>query len=466
MFNRLREEDDEYYGWGNFTLKSPEAKKNYIASMMCWEDEDAPAAARLFNLGEDWVPSSVDHQSVVLTNDFLANDLQGPAKMFLDQLIAWLERDDVVILGGNDNSDGHPAHSQFPLIPFQRVLEITANALFDRRSWCDKGSRKVIYDNGSWVVFTSDGDNPQKIRWSFNPEAKDVQKSSFPELVDIKISDYCPYGCAYCYQGSTKQGKHASLEDIERIATELSIMGCFEVALGGGEPTLHPDFKEILELFYNKGIVANFTTRNVTSLLAEDSVLKEPFFKGHVAISVETGVGAESIMKKVREAHGWDGMKRIVFHYVMGSTPLEEMAKIIRTGKTTLLGYKTTGFGSNFKPHDYSNWRNVLDDLLKSEHRVHEIGIDTALAVQSDMSGIPPHLYYTEEGRFSFYIDAVKNTFAPSSFCPPEKDGVQLVLPLTSVREAWQKCPVLQGDTLALHPRSKMDILFSNEGEL
>lgn len=449
----IRDDLDGDYGWGNFTLATYESKRDYIASMLVdYDHTNLQEVVSFFDLKSYWEPSSIDHQSNDILSPKLVTSKNPLARVFLGELREWLRRDDVIILGGNDNSDGHPLYKNHPLISVQDVLQATSEAILGNNE------HEVMYDNGSWVIFNANPKSgwrygPYKVRWTFDPE-KEVGKSNFPELVDIKITDFCPFGCKWCYQASTLEGVHAPFERIEAIAHELASLGCFEVALGGGEPTLHPDFKRILKVFESVGILANFTTRNV-KFLEEEGIFDT--FKGNVAISVETGKDVQKINDMFRK---YEIRDRIVLHYVMGSSSLEEMKKILAYGfNTTLLGFKTTGFGSTFDPHDYSDWRSALDDLLMGKDSSKDdfiyfdakIGIDTALANQSDMSGIPPHLYYTEEGRFSFYIDAVKNTFAPSSFCPSVLEDRVLVLPLESVKKAWEVCPIVTGDAL-WHP--------------
>ena len=91
------------FGWGNFTLADRESKLKYLA------------VALKGVLGEDKI-----RQLCELPDDF---DLEGsyidhdsddrvfavsPDRDYLEALKAYLIQDDVVILGGNDNSDGHP----------------------------------------------------------------------------------------------------------------------------------------------------------------------------------------------------------------------------------------------------------------------------------------------------------------------------------------------------------------------
>ena len=73
-----------------------------------------------------------------------------------------------------------------------------------------KTSPSIIakYDNGNHrVTLFSDG---TKIKETINPD-DDHFTYDFPESFDLKITDYCDAGCAYCHENSTKKGKHANL---------------------------------------------------------------------------------------------------------------------------------------------------------------------------------------------------------------------------------------------------------------
>jgi hypothetical protein len=81
---------------------------------------------------------------------------------------------------------------------------------------------------------------------------------------------------------------------------------------------------------------------------------------------------------------------------------MDEFAAIIDTAaahhlRITLLGYKIAGRGNQFKPHDYSNWMNVVE-LAKKNCSIN-LGIDTVLAAQESMKKVPHVLYSTQEGK-------------------------------------------------------------------
>jgi len=106
-----------------------------------------------------------------------------------------------------------------------------------------------------------------------------------PTLVDLQVTNRCTMGCPQCYASSVPTGEHMAFEDAERILRQLAEAGTCQLAIGGGEPLLHPQIVEILELAYDLGIVPNVTT---TGLALTPRVL-ETMARccGAVALSLE-----------------------------------------------------------------------------------------------------------------------------------------------------------------------------------
>jgi organic radical activating enzyme len=94
-----------------------------------------------------------------------------------------------------------------------------------------------------------------------------ITELQYPEFYDVKITGYCEGACPWCYMNSTQ-----SLDDHYEHAVE-KIKGFFgaltqnqrpfQVAIGGGEPTAHPDFIDILRTFKGLGIEPNYTTNGM-----------------------------------------------------------------------------------------------------------------------------------------------------------------------------------------------------------
>lgn len=312
----------------------------------------------------------------------------------------------------------------------------------------DAGARTL--DRWSSTIWKVDGDalvsfsrsDGSKMRWSKTP----YEKSSAPELVDVKITDFCGYGCKFCYQGSTKAGAHAPLPRIEAIFEHLASMGVFEVAIGGGEPAHHPEFDKIVRAAARAGLTLNFTafgsdwTKNaplVDALFSEDG---EATARG-IGVSVHS---ARDLVKldRIRDGLSAAGVKpwraNLISQSVIGATPMKATMALAKQcmedGKPLLLlGYKTTGRGASFTPRMPAD-SDIRDLLLQAQSHIEQqrqvssydgfhLSVDTAFLdayghVLDDV-GIPQALRSSPEGKFSMYIDAVENTCGPSSYCDP-----------------------------------------------
>jgi hypothetical protein len=250
-------------------------------------------------------------------------------------------------------------------------------------------------------------------------------KAASPELVDIKLTDACPYerDCGFCYMGSTTKGKTASKVSVMGVLTALAELGVFEVALGGGEPTLWPGFEDTLRFCRSVGIVPNFTSRNYGVFRRHPNWLE---LIGSVAFSVNDDVALAKVVKEI-SALGYNEMQKISIQCIPEILPVEMLKRILSEAarlriRVTLLGYKETGRGQKFEGR-YSRaagwWIPVA-----AEHKYLRLAIDTVLAEECEeellAAGVPGWSFTTSEGAYSMYIDAVEGRCGPSSYIAPE----------------------------------------------
>lgn len=93
-----------------------------------------------------------------------------------------------------------------------------------------------------------------------------ILELDYPEFYDISITDKCFGNCEYCYQDSlpVKKNYENILEKVNAFFGSMSENEKpFQVAIGGGEPTLHPDFINLLKLFKELDILPNYTTNGM-----------------------------------------------------------------------------------------------------------------------------------------------------------------------------------------------------------
>jgi hypothetical protein len=427
------------FGWNHFTLASAEAKMRYLAVLLRdrltsnlpynisamvireWLSEDAANST----IGDHIDDSHIDHQSwFFLPSEFGTNI---PDEQFFKELKDYFLQENLVILGGNDNDDvAHPYDdgTSFQL-PLPYDISPKDNCV------CRKDE-----DNNYWTIFWPE--SGAKLRFRLENGKSDWEdfpkKASAPELIDIKITDFCPFGCEFCYQSSTIKGNHCdSVWELAQACKELKV---FEVALGGGEPTLHPNFVHILRTFREKGVVPNFTTRNLSWL--KDPKEKEEImqYAGAFAYSIDDANDIKELVRIVDYVNLEHS--RVHLHVVMGTVESWQFDHIIKEAyehnfQVTLLGWKNVGFGENYNKKDYSWW---LGSLMNKAHPIGRIAIDTVLAAEFNnelqASDVPRILYHTEDGKFSCYIDWVKKKMGPSSYEPDKMQSLSMQSELSS----------------------------------
>jgi hypothetical protein len=428
-----RHGENSEFGWQDFVLTDKADKLKY-AAVTYYENLKQLHNYRIKNehlamitedvtdvvIGKD---DYVDHQSrIVIPRDYQSYDYYPSVKFFND-FVKFLERDDVAVVGGNDNSD-----SSFTIDGKYIGFTLPKDS-HDRVGF--------KYSSGYWVIF--DTKKGTKVRFSF--DSKEVTKGDWPELVDISVTDFCNnthLPCfANCYKGSNSSGKHAGRFYIKELANTFAANGTFEFAIGGGEPTSHPDIKEIILDIKSSGIVPNMSTRNVAWLVQNAEFINGCM--GGVAISVTTAEEATQAIAAITDKYSFNNYwlyapdkAEVSLQHVIGSTDLDNLKNILDAAKhvgmrVTLLGPKKTGRGTIEWPT--YDWKSVV--LAKDYCNV---GIDTCVAKYIGdntllKSGVVKELYETEEGRFSCYVDAVKMTINKSSF----EEATPTVIP----GEAW-----------------------------
>ena len=263
----------------------------------------------------------------------------------------------------------------------------------------------ITYQNGNISVSISP--NGTKIR-----EYEGIPTPISPETIDIKITDQCDMGCAWCHERSTTQGKHANLDMLLHILSDLP--AGIELAIGGGNPLSHPDLVEFLMRVKKNDWIANLTINQAhieTKLLS--SLIKEELIKG-VGISI---TNANNIPIGISP--------HMVYHIIAGVHNVEIMDKLTaREGsKILILGYKIFGRGSSYYDKNQSvvieglnQWyQNIpkyfgksiisFDNLALEQLNIRRFFDDTAWQT----------FYMGDDGTFSMYIDAVKQEYAKTS---------------------------------------------------
>ena len=125
------------------------------------------------------------------------------------------------------------------------------------------------------------------IKWQRSAAKADdrgILPSFSPVSINLDLTSSCNFDCPHCVDSKIiNTGKSLKLNDIKRSVDTLNSHGILSIILlGGGEPTLHKDFGEIVRYIKSKGvqlgIVTNgsrlHTVKDIVDLLEKEDWLR------------------------------------------------------------------------------------------------------------------------------------------------------------------------------------------------
>ena len=196
-----------------------------------------------------------------------------------------------------------------------------------------------VYKNGNYFVFF-DLNTGTKVRYndkdSFNPIK--------PESMDLKITNKC-YGngnglCAMCHECSSPEGKHGNVLNLPFLDTLLPYT---EIAIGGGNPLLHPDLIQFLKGLKTRKLIANMTVNQWTFMQGLD------YLKSLVDKEMIYGIGVSLTDPNDKFIEAVKEFPNVVIHVINGVVSRESLQKLANNGlKILILGYKEFGRGNEF----------------------------------------------------------------------------------------------------------------------
>ena len=416
---------DDYFGWEEFLIKDKNTKKEYFYSLVTSSIRSKKDKLVVENYlkekyyGNDYEPEyeGIDHESMICIP---YNNNGNILFDYIDDLYEYVMQENVIIEGGNDNMS-EEKYTEGLHIHNQDIVE-KKNLLYSSDEIVGKK------DKNTYILYNKLNGN--KVRISFK---KDViyNKSTYPELVDIKITDKCNENCVMCYQNSTPTGKHANLDYIKSIIDLLAKAEVFEIAIGGGDALLHPDIEEIVYYIKSKGMCANITVNlnNIDIIKDIDKIriiskcnavalsigtdyvnykkystilyLLKNYFNSNVEIDLQIIPAMHDCLKFSFINTLFDKIDRDYWFYI------------------SLLGFKKTGRGN--KAQIKSTNKEIEDFVINLSNKFgnHRIKVDTKF-IENHKKFIEANYdkisYTIEEGKFSCYIDAVNKTINSSSF--------------------------------------------------
>lgn len=263
------------------------------------------------------------------------------------------------------------------------------------------------YRNGGYRVRLHA--NGTKIRDEINPSIP----PEFPEQMDLKITDWCDAGCAWCHEGSTRRGRHGDIDAMLALLSELP--SGVEIAIGGGDPLAHPGFNTLVTGLSMRGLVPSVTVNG--RHLARHKDILESLTVSRKIFGI--GVSFYQNFPDWRHPH-------LVDHMIAG---IDDPSLLLqnRQRKILVLGYKNWGRGRMFQSkrsdavaHNIALWYRLLPLIGMRHHlsfdnlAIHQLAPQRLFRSDGGYEGA----YMGQEGAFSLYVDGVRREYATSSYAP------------------------------------------------
>lgn len=271
------------------------------------------------------------------------------------------------------------------------------------------------YVNGNYTV--SIFDDGTKIRATED----DNFIPSFAENCDVKITDKCDGGCAFCYEGCTLNGKHGDILNYKFLET---LHPYTELAINGNDLS-HPEILTFLNKLKEKKIIVNLTVNQI------HFERHFGFIQALIDCKLIYGLGISLVNPTDDFIHLIKKIPNAVVHTINGILKPSDVAALVKNDiKILILGYKHLRRGADWydkNSDDIIKNQNWLKDNLKDIiDKFNVISFDNLALEQLNVKNLISendweHFYMGDDGHFTFYIDMVEGTFSKNSISTEDK---------------------------------------------
>ena len=132
--------------------------------------------------------------------------------------------------------------------------------------------------HGVVVDFPAPNNEANNDRYSWKSEGQQRISDGSTALRNVhwKLTNTCNLRCCYCYADGGKDSGHMSLEELSRIAREVTELSpSIEHTLSGGEPLLHPDVMAFAEMLKSLGNSISLLTNGTLVDIANANQIAE-----------------------------------------------------------------------------------------------------------------------------------------------------------------------------------------------
>ena len=185
-----------------------------------------------------------------------------------------------------------------------------------------------------------------------------------PISINLDLTSACNFSCPFCVDSKLiNAGRNLTLEEVKKTIHTLQTHGLLSVILiGGGEPTLHKDFGEIVRYIKSKRLQIGIVT-NGSRLEKIEAVVGELREKDWIRISIDAA--GEEVFQDLHQPKTKVTLKRI----------LEKAKKVKERNPVVSLGYSFVVVWEGVEINGKKLHPNI-DEMTRSVERAKEFSFD------------------------------------------------------------------------------------------
>ncbi len=167
---------------------------------------------------------------------------------------------------------------------------------------------------------------------------------SVPETIHFSVTGHCDQACTGCFYsarpGSSVAASHASFTLFGRVVQEAGQVRVFQIALGGGEPLLHPQLVDMVRLARASNLVPNLTT-NGNRLTRDLAMALKEAGLGQAQISLNGADEATNVYTRPNFAAAMDALEtcrevglRFGLNFLITRSSLPHVVSVVKLGQS------------------------------------------------------------------------------------------------------------------------------------
>lgn len=239
-----------------------------------------------------------------------------------------------------------------------------------------------------------------------------------PVSMQLELSPICNFQCSFCYVRKTKEeiennGQHIlRLDEWKYYIDEALKMGIQNLTLSGGECTIYPDFIELYEYAYQKGMLISLIT-NCSSISDDIFNLFVKYPPSRISVTLY-GMSQETYEKTCKNGTAYEKVIssihrladrgfNVTINFTAGKDNFCDMAKVLAFARDNELSvFPNDGLFSSENCDAHMLTEKLVNhyeyDKLISEHYAILYGTTTEKMEESHFSSYSDPVWHTEKG--------------------------------------------------------------------